>query len=199
MTPDPTTIPSGKTAIDALRLMTDGRCRHLPPVDGGKVGGIGYFSIIAVWNWTSSTRRPVYGGGVDCCVNRCLSRDGHAHSQFSADAFGTNIDDVGIFGNCATHAPLSLSPFPQSAMVPRLLGRRFAIRRFTVARLSRWNVRSDVLAGTDMRRRETNRRRCDRRCGHYRRLHLNKPLPQDVNAAMGRLIDVNVADLVEAK
>jgi CBS domain-containing protein len=41
MTPDPTTIPSGKTAIDALRLMTDGRCRHLPPVDDGKVGGIG--------------------------------------------------------------------------------------------------------------------------------------------------------------
>jgi CBS domain-containing protein len=40
MTRDPTTMPSGKTAIDALRLMEDGRYRHLPIVDDGKVVGI---------------------------------------------------------------------------------------------------------------------------------------------------------------
>ncbi len=40
MTRDPTTMPPGKTAIEALRLMEDGRYRHLPIVDGGKVVGI---------------------------------------------------------------------------------------------------------------------------------------------------------------
>jgi CBS domain-containing protein len=40
MTPNPTTMPSGKTAIDALRLMEDGRYRHLPIVDDGKVIGV---------------------------------------------------------------------------------------------------------------------------------------------------------------
>ena len=37
MTPDPDTIPAGKMAIEALRLMEDGRYRHLPIVDEGKV------------------------------------------------------------------------------------------------------------------------------------------------------------------
>jgi CBS domain-containing protein len=40
MTPDPDAIPPGKTAIEALRLMEDGRYRHLPIVDGSKVVGI---------------------------------------------------------------------------------------------------------------------------------------------------------------
>ena len=40
MTPNPDTIPPGKMAIDALRLMEDGRYRHLPIVDGDKVVGI---------------------------------------------------------------------------------------------------------------------------------------------------------------
>lgn len=40
MTPDPDYIPPGKTAIEALRLMEDGRYRHLPIVDDGKVVGI---------------------------------------------------------------------------------------------------------------------------------------------------------------
>jgi CBS domain-containing protein len=40
MTPDPNTMPPGKTAIEALRLMEDGRYRHLPIVDNGKVVGI---------------------------------------------------------------------------------------------------------------------------------------------------------------
>ena len=40
MTRDPTTIPPGKTAIEALRLMQDGRYRHVPIVDGDKVVGI---------------------------------------------------------------------------------------------------------------------------------------------------------------
>ena len=40
MTPDPDTIPAGKMAIEALRLMEDGRYRHLPIVDEGKVVGI---------------------------------------------------------------------------------------------------------------------------------------------------------------
>jgi CBS domain-containing protein len=39
-THNPTTMPSGKTAIEALRLMEDGRYRHLPIVDDGKVVGI---------------------------------------------------------------------------------------------------------------------------------------------------------------
>lgn len=40
MTREPDTIPSGKIAIEALRLMEDGRYRHLPIVDDGKVVGI---------------------------------------------------------------------------------------------------------------------------------------------------------------
>jgi CBS domain-containing protein len=40
MTRNPTTMPPGKTAIEALRLMEDGRYRHVPIVDQGKVVGI---------------------------------------------------------------------------------------------------------------------------------------------------------------
>jgi CBS domain-containing protein len=40
MTPQPDTMPPGKMAIDALRLMEDRRYRHLPIVDDGKVVGI---------------------------------------------------------------------------------------------------------------------------------------------------------------
>jgi len=40
MTPNPDTMPPGKMAIEALRLMEDGRYRHLPIVDDGKVVGI---------------------------------------------------------------------------------------------------------------------------------------------------------------
>ncbi len=40
MTPDPDTVSSDTTAIDALRLMQDGDYRHLPIVDGGRVLGL---------------------------------------------------------------------------------------------------------------------------------------------------------------
>jgi CBS domain-containing protein len=40
MTRDPYTMPPGNTAIEALRRMEDGRFRHLPIVDDGKVVGI---------------------------------------------------------------------------------------------------------------------------------------------------------------
>ena len=40
MTRDPDTMPPGKTAIEALRLMEDGRYRHVQIVDGSKVVGI---------------------------------------------------------------------------------------------------------------------------------------------------------------
>jgi CBS domain-containing protein len=40
MTRDPDTMPLGKTAIEALRLMEDGRYRHVPIVDGETVVGI---------------------------------------------------------------------------------------------------------------------------------------------------------------
>ena len=40
MTPDPDTVSSDTTAIDALRLMQDGGYRHLPVVDGGRVLGV---------------------------------------------------------------------------------------------------------------------------------------------------------------
>jgi CBS domain-containing protein len=40
MTRDPNTMPRGRTAIEALRLMEDGRYRHVPIVDEGKVVGI---------------------------------------------------------------------------------------------------------------------------------------------------------------
>ena len=40
MTREPDTMPSGKMAIEALRLMKDGRYRHLPIVDDGRVVGI---------------------------------------------------------------------------------------------------------------------------------------------------------------
>ena len=40
MTRQPHTVPPGKTAIEALRLMEDGRYRHLPIVADQKVVGI---------------------------------------------------------------------------------------------------------------------------------------------------------------
>jgi CBS domain-containing protein len=40
LTRDPTTIPPGRTAIEALRLMEVGGYRHLPIVDDGRVVGI---------------------------------------------------------------------------------------------------------------------------------------------------------------
>ena len=40
MTADPNTMPPGKTAIEALRLMQDGGFRHVPVVDNGKVVGV---------------------------------------------------------------------------------------------------------------------------------------------------------------
>jgi CBS domain-containing protein len=40
MTPNPDAMPPGKMAIEALRLMEDGRYRHLPIVEDGKVVGI---------------------------------------------------------------------------------------------------------------------------------------------------------------
>ncbi|MGZ5259063.1 MAG: CBS domain-containing protein [Burkholderiales bacterium] len=40
MTPDPDTIEPDRTAIDALRAMSDGGYRHLPIVADGKILGI---------------------------------------------------------------------------------------------------------------------------------------------------------------
>jgi CBS domain-containing protein len=40
MTRNPDTIPPGRTAIEALRLMQDGGYRHLPVIDKGKVVGV---------------------------------------------------------------------------------------------------------------------------------------------------------------
>jgi CBS domain-containing protein len=40
MTHDPEAMPPGKVAIEVLRLMEDGRYRHVPIVDNGKVVGI---------------------------------------------------------------------------------------------------------------------------------------------------------------
>ena len=40
MTHSPDTMPPGKTAIEALRMMQDGGYRHLPVVDNGKIVGI---------------------------------------------------------------------------------------------------------------------------------------------------------------
>ena len=40
MTSNPTTMPPGKSAIDALRLMQDGGFRHVPVVDHGRVIGV---------------------------------------------------------------------------------------------------------------------------------------------------------------
>lgn len=40
MTTDPDTMPPGKTAVDAVRQMSDGGYRHVPVVDKGKVVGI---------------------------------------------------------------------------------------------------------------------------------------------------------------
>jgi CBS domain-containing protein len=40
MTPDPETMAPRHTAIEALRLMRDARCRHLPIVHEGRIVGI---------------------------------------------------------------------------------------------------------------------------------------------------------------
>ena len=40
MTRDPETLPPGKSAVEALRMMRDGGYRHLPVVEGDKILGI---------------------------------------------------------------------------------------------------------------------------------------------------------------
>ena len=40
MTPNPTTMSPDQTAIDALRLMSDGGFRHLPLVKNGRILGV---------------------------------------------------------------------------------------------------------------------------------------------------------------
>jgi CBS domain-containing protein len=40
MTPKPSCMPPGRTAIEALRLMQDGGFRHIPVTEGGRVVGI---------------------------------------------------------------------------------------------------------------------------------------------------------------
>lgn len=40
MTPRPLSMPPGQSAIDALRLMQDKGCRHVPVVENGKVVGV---------------------------------------------------------------------------------------------------------------------------------------------------------------
>lgn len=40
MTRDPDTMPPGRSAIEALRLMQDGGFRHIPIVEGGRVVGV---------------------------------------------------------------------------------------------------------------------------------------------------------------
>ena len=40
MTPSPQTMPPGRNAVEALRLMQDCGCRHMPVVDGDSVVGI---------------------------------------------------------------------------------------------------------------------------------------------------------------
>jgi CBS domain-containing protein len=40
MTKQPATLPPGRTAIDALRLMRDGGFRHVPVVDGDRLVGV---------------------------------------------------------------------------------------------------------------------------------------------------------------
>ena len=40
MTKNPHTIPPGRTAIEALRVMHDGGFRHIPVVDGEKIVGV---------------------------------------------------------------------------------------------------------------------------------------------------------------
>lgn len=40
MTPNPRTLPPERAAIDALRVMHDAGCRHVPIVEHGKVTGV---------------------------------------------------------------------------------------------------------------------------------------------------------------
>jgi CBS domain-containing protein len=40
MTAHPKTMPPGKTAIEALRLMWDGGFRHIPIIADGKIVGV---------------------------------------------------------------------------------------------------------------------------------------------------------------
>ena len=72
MTCDPTTISPGKTAIEALRLMEDGRYRHVPIVEDGKVVGIVSRFDFSGLEGRSSRRgdRPL---GTDLTVRQALS------------------------------------------------------------------------------------------------------------------------------
>jgi predicted transcriptional regulator len=64
MTRDPTAMPPGKSAIDALRLMQDGGFRHVPVVDNGKVvGAVSKGAICGASSRTGSMKKPASGSG----------------------------------------------------------------------------------------------------------------------------------------
>ena len=75
MTREPDTMPPGKTAIEALRLMEDGRYRHVPVVDGAGSWALFPASISAASNWIAWTKRPVSGRGFDGRNQRTALRD----------------------------------------------------------------------------------------------------------------------------
>ena len=72
MTPEPDTMPPGKTAIEALRLMEDGRYRHGPVVDGAGSWALYPASISAASNWIAWTKRLVCGRGSDARNQRTV-------------------------------------------------------------------------------------------------------------------------------
>ena len=65
MTPNPDTMPPQCTAIEALRLMQDAHCRHLPIVEGERViSASSRTATFAVSNRTAWMRRQDYGSGL---------------------------------------------------------------------------------------------------------------------------------------
>jgi hypothetical protein len=89
MTRDPDTMPPGRTAIEALRLMEGGRYRHVHVVDGSKVVGIvSRFDFSGIPNWIAWTRKPVYGSGSEGRSRRDIAGDTHTPATGSRRIFG---------------------------------------------------------------------------------------------------------------
>ena len=72
MTPDPDTMPLGKTAIEALRLMEGGVTATCRLSTGAGLWALFPASISVVSNWTAWTKKPVCGRGSDA-RNQCTT------------------------------------------------------------------------------------------------------------------------------
>lgn len=143
MTRSPDTMPPGRPAIDALRLMQDGGFRHLPVVDGGSLG-----VISALRSTTGSTLKSTSG-----------SASSHEHSAAAPALHRRSMETSPsrFAPGFGSYSPARIRPGTIADLWR--FGRRPQARHGLVQRLP-----PDRPAGTDLGQRRSTQ--LSRHCGH---------------------------------